>query len=434
MTRPIPLLAAARRRGGALAAAFAVALLASGCGGGSEKAGGTSAATAASTGAAPAPATARTTEASGRVLRVPGSYGTIQAAVDASRPGDLVLIAPGVYDEAVVVGDEHPDVVIRGEDRNRVVLDGRHELSDGIRVSASGVAVENLTVRNYAVNGVVWFTDGAYAAEGRYTQGWRGSYLTAYDNGLYGLYAFGVQHGRFDNVYASGHPDSGIYVGRCKPCNALVTGSVTELNHVGLEFTNAGGDVVVRDNVTRRNRVGVQVNSLTKERAAPQAGMTIEDNDVADNQERRAPRGSLGFGAGIVINGGRENVVRGNRVTGHRSVGIVVLDSDTYTAEDNTIENNRLSGNRLDLALQSTGASGGNCFSGNRPATTSPAGLERATRCGDSVEVRPGRLPGISVPPQVDYRRVPPPGRQPNMPDARTAPARPAVGRPEVQR
>ncbi len=173
-----------------------------------------------------------------------------------------------------------------------MILDGRDELSDGIRISAAGVAVENLTVRRYAVNGVVWFTDGAYAADGRYTQGWRGSYLTAYDNGLYGVYAFGVQHGRFDHVYASGHPDSGIYVGRCKPCNALVTDSVTERNHVGLEFTNAGGDVVVRDNVTRRNRVGIQVNSLTKERAAPQVGMTIEDNLVADNQDRRAPRGS----------------------------------------------------------------------------------------------------------------------------------------------
>ncbi len=42
------------------------------------------------------------------------SYPTIQRAVDASRPGDLVLIAPGTYHEAVEVGEEHPDVVIRG--------------------------------------------------------------------------------------------------------------------------------------------------------------------------------------------------------------------------------------------------------------------------------------------------------------------------------
>lgn len=434
--------AAARRRPRALAAltATAVALALAGCGGGGDDDGASAAAAAAgtaamtTTAAAPPSATERTTEASGRVLRVPASYETIQAAVDASRPGDLVLIAPGVYHEAVEVGEEHPDVVIRGADRNRVILDGRHELADGVRVSASGVAVENLTVRNYQVNGVVWFTDGAYAAEGRYTQGWRGSYLTAYDNGLYGVYAFGVQHGRFDHVYASGHPDSGIYLGRCKPCDALVTDSVTELNHVGLEFTNAGGGVVVRDNVTRRNRVGIQVNSLTKERAAPQAEMTIEDNDVTGNQAAGAPRGSLGFGAGIVVNGGRDNVVRGNRVSDHRAVGIVVLDSDTYTAEGNRVEDNRLTGNRIDLALQTNGTTGGNCFSGNRPRSSSPARLEASTVCGEAEAVGVGRLPALRVPPQVDYRSVPAPPAQPNMPGARTAPAQPAVGRPEAGR
>jgi parallel beta-helix repeat protein len=418
----------------ALAAAAVVAVAVGGCGGDGEQSGGDTSATATASATEPASTTARATEASGRVLRVPSSYPTIQRAVDASRPGDLVLIAPGTYHEAVVVGEEHPDVVIRGADRNRVILDGRDELSDGIRISAAGVAVENLTVRRYAVNGVVWFTDGAYAADGRYTQGWRGSYLTAYDNGLYGVYAFGVQHGRFDHVYASGHPDSGIYVGRCKPCDALVTDSVTELNHVGLEFTNAGGGVVVRDNVTRRNRVGIQVNSLTKERAAPQVGMTIEDNEVADNQAAGAPRGSEGFGAGIVINGGRENVVRGNRVSDHEAVGIVVLDSDTYPAQDNTIEDNRLRGNRLDLALLTNGTTGGTCFAGNRPRSSSPAGLERATRCGEAAAIAVGRLPAIRVPPQVDYRTVPAPPAQPNMPDARTAPARPAGGRPEAQR
>ncbi|MDW5593831.1 right-handed parallel beta-helix repeat-containing protein [Conexibacter stalactiti] len=419
--------AVAVRRGTTLAV-LAIVLAVVGCGGDD---GGHAETTATAT----APTrTADTTAASGRVLEVPSSYPTIQRAVDASRPGDLVLVAPGVYREAVEVTDEHPGIVIRGLDRNRVVLDGEDRRSDGIRISAPGVAVENLTVRRYAVNGVVWFTDGAYAAQGRYTQGWRGSYLTAYDNGLYGVYAFGVQHGRFDNVYASGHPDSGIYIGRCKPCNALVTDSTTELNHVGLEFTNAGGDVVVRDNVTRRNRVGIQVNSLTKERSAPQVGMTIERNEVTDNQAADAPRGSEGFGAGIVINGGRENVIRDNRVSDHDSVGIAVVDNETYTAEGNRVERNRLAGNRVDIVLQTAGASGGNCFAGNRPRSSSPARLERTTSCGDSVTVSAGRVPPLRSPPQVDYRRVPAPPRQPTMPRARTAPAQPADGRPETAR
>ena len=121
-----------------------------------------------------------------RILRVPGSYATIQAAVNAARPGDLVLIRPGVYHENVTVGDGHERIVIRGLDRNRVVLDGRDRLGDGIAVHADGVAVENLTVRRYVVNGVVWSPAGE-SGGGRPVQGWRGSYITAYDNGLYGF-------------------------------------------------------------------------------------------------------------------------------------------------------------------------------------------------------------------------------------------------------
>ncbi len=70
----------------------------------------------------------------GVTRRVPGDYPTIQDAVDAADPGDLVLIAPGIYREAVVV--RTPSLVIRGEDRNTTILDGGFELTNGIQVVA----------------------------------------------------------------------------------------------------------------------------------------------------------------------------------------------------------------------------------------------------------------------------------------------------------
>lgn len=373
------------------------------------------------------------TAGSGRTLAVPEEFETIQAAVDASRPGDLILIAPGTYEESVVVDDQHPNIVIRGKDRNKVVLDGDNRLVDGIKVTAPGVAVENLTVHSYMVNGVVWSSEGSYADEGRQLEGWRGSYLTVYNNGLYGVYAFGASHGRFDHIYASGHPDSGIYIGRCKPCNALVTDSTVERNHVGIELTNASGNVVVRGNLARRNRVGIQVNSLVKERGAPQVETTIEGNDVAFNQEKMAPRASDGFGAGIVINGGRENTVRDNDVRGHKAVGILVLDSSDFTAQDNRVESNRLRGNALDIALETRGGSAGNCFLKNRATSALPKNLQEVTVCGESVSIGATRVPTLSPPPQIDYRAVRPPSRQPNMKGAGSAAADPADGTPESE-
>ena len=70
---------------------------------------------------------------------IPGQFSSIQAAVDAARPGDWVLIGPGDYHETGnrvppgAVGDDRagaavlvttPGIHIRGMDRNGVVLDG----------------------------------------------------------------------------------------------------------------------------------------------------------------------------------------------------------------------------------------------------------------------------------------------------------------------
>jgi hypothetical protein len=92
----------------------------------------------------------------------------------------------------------------------------------------------------------------------------------------------------------------------------------------------------------------------------------------------------------------------------------------------------------MDLALQTLNRmSQGNCFTGNRSTRgrprSVPARLQALTggSCGRSVAVSPGRLRLLPAPPQVNYRTVPAPPPQPSMPGAATAPARPAVGRPE---
>ena len=106
------------------------------------------------------------------VLNVPADYPTIQGAVDAAVEGDLILIAPGTYTEAVQVTTNN--IIIRGLDRNTVILDGNFELDNGIRVvGANGVALENMTAMNYTKNGFFWTG----------VTGYRGDYLTAWRNG-----------------------------------------------------------------------------------------------------------------------------------------------------------------------------------------------------------------------------------------------------------
>ncbi|MBW2392717.1 MAG: hypothetical protein JRG95_00480 [Deltaproteobacteria bacterium] len=149
-------------------------------------------------------------EASGITRHVPGDYPTIQAGVDAASPGDLVLVGKGIYREEVLVTT--PSLVIRGVDRNEVIIDGEFLRGNGVLVLADGVAVENMTARNAVQNGFFWTG----------ITGYRASYLTAYNNGLYGVYAFDSTDGLFEHSWASGSPDSGFYVGQCQPCRMVI--------------------------------------------------------------------------------------------------------------------------------------------------------------------------------------------------------------------
>ena len=118
-------------------------------------------------------------------VRVPADAPTIQEAVDRAEPGGMVLISPGVYDEDVTVTT--PYLTIRGTDRNGVVIEGKFERAIGIHViEADGVSIENLTVRNHLLNGVQWSGVHGYWA----------SYVTAYNNGDYGIYAYDSDWGR----------------------------------------------------------------------------------------------------------------------------------------------------------------------------------------------------------------------------------------------
>lgn len=173
-------------------------------------------------------------ENEGATLHVPDDHDTIQAAVDAAAPGDLILVAPGTYTEAVNV--ETDDLTIRGLDRNEVILDGEFELDNGIRVlGADGVAIENMTARNYTNNGFFWTG----------VDGYRGSYLTAYRTGDYGVYAFDSTKGLLEHSYASGSPDAGFYIGQCFPCDAVIDDVVSEFNGLGYSGTNSGGNLLI---------------------------------------------------------------------------------------------------------------------------------------------------------------------------------------------
>lgn len=370
------------------------------------------------------------------MLHVPGDYPTIQAAVDAARPGQIILIAPGVYHEAVRI--KTSGITLRGEDRNRVILDGNFQLPNGVEIEANDVVVENMTAEHYLGNGFYWDSDD----EDHYLSGYRGSYLTAYDNGNYGIYAFNAQNGQFDHSYAAGQPDSGFYIGQCFPCNALIDEVVSEWNATGYSGANSGGNLVIRDSLWRENLSGIAIGSNDFERHPPERQSIVYHNQIADNTNAQAPTKRFQYetlGTGIVIGGGVGNVVLDNTID-QEQYGIIVIanpDKHLWVPADNRILSNTITRSGMaDLALAAP-AGPNNCFAGNTFTHTLPALLEQKYPC-DSVLAR---LQGgdMSIFPILLTRQValadqpritrflsnlPALRDQPQMPDV-TGPARP---------
>lgn len=325
---------------------------------------------------------------SGTVRAVPSAYPTVQAAVDAAVEGDLITIAPGTYHESVLV--DVPGLRILGADRNSVVFDGLTSIPIGFEVVADRVSVENLTLHSYRQHGVRWFEQTGY---------W-GRYITAYSNGLYGLFAFGSRCGQFDHSFTSGNADAGFYIGQCYPCDAVIHDVEATGNAIGYSGTNAGGNLLVRDSYWHGNALGIVPNSLDGEERPPQRGAEFKNNLVVDNNRIDAPgigiAGSY-FGGGIVIAGGTANSVTGNVVSDHALAGIVLTplpDAHLWIATGNTVWGNTVTHDpaRFPDAIDiGQGASSGmnNCWADNTFGVSAPLALETVWSC-DLATTPPG--------------------------------------------
>jgi hypothetical protein len=334
--------------------------------------------------------------AAARVLRVgtykgrTGQFSSIQAAVDAAKPGDWILVGPGDYKEQGIRGASEPAGVlirtsrlhVRGMDRNRVIVDGtkagtapcssrpRDQVvtkkgRDGIvAFKASGVYIENLTACNFLTNkkgeegNEIWWNGGD--GSGKIGMGsWWGNYITAtstFSRGVnppYGDYGIFVSNSRgpgiVDHSYASNMGDGAYYIGACPECNAVLTHAHAQNSSLGYSGTNSGGHLIIENSEFDHNKAGPTTNSQNNDDApSPQNGACPDhepgplgngiceiwrNNTIHDNNNANVPGNGVGGVAGDVpvgtgaVLGGSENVeLLHNRIFDNNSWGVVVTD------------------------------------------------------------------------------------------------------------
>lgn len=252
-----------------------------------------------------------------------GRYRSIQAAVNAARRGDYILVGPGVYHErgdhagrykatgsgksggALWIGKS--GLTIRGMNRNRVVVDGtkpgrgaacstspaRQDLGplgrdgkplgrNGVEVfKAAGVSIENLTACNFLTGAggggnQIWFNNGDGSGVQR-RGSFFGSYLSATNSyyagpntpdGAYGIFVSNsAGPGKLIHTYASNQDDSSYYVGACRDCNTTIDDAHAQYSALGYSGTNSGGHLVVQKSEWDNNKTGIVTNSQNNDDA-----------------------------------------------------------------------------------------------------------------------------------------------------------------------
>jgi parallel beta-helix repeat protein len=248
---------------------------------------------------------------------------SIQAAVDKAMPGQTIYINPGVYLEAVFVDKANITIIGNsGGHGERVIIKNPGEEENGITVrdNGDGFVLKNVTVQDFEENGVFLVrVDGFELIK-----------VTTINNGEYGLFPVRCVNGLIEDCSATGHTDTGIYVGQSE--KVIVRKSVAYGNVNGFEIENCS-DIVVANNDTYGNTAGLLIILLPGLTNKTSSNIIVAENGIHENNlPNFAPPGD-GFesvvpaGSGVLVVGVDDVMLKNNKIINNNFVGVAVVST-----------------------------------------------------------------------------------------------------------
>lgn len=267
----------------------------------------------------------------------------LQAAIDAASPGDMIKVAPGVYDRIditkslTLIGN---GAVIKGDERNacvRVLADGVSISGFVVRDGFYGISLDSVKncriykntvvycaqpgiMLKFSNNNIIQANNASFNGLGG--EGWYGIYLTnsnenqiignvAYGNGAYGI-----------NLFPS-----------CN--NNTIRGNILQGNMYGLYmFTDCGNNLIESNTMSKNTNSGMDIRFNCHDNFV--LNNTIENNVVA--------------GITLMEKSG-SNIIKGNNISGNQRYGIQIQSN----SNDNTISNNTISQSQTGIFLDADG-------------------------------------------------------------------------------
>jgi Right handed beta helix region len=272
-------------------------------------------------------------------------FSSIQPAVDAAQPGDLIRVCPDLYSETVVVDKPltlkaDPDAVAAidcfqptlGElpvDQQAIVDPSGEGFSIAFKLQADDVVLEGFVIQGATVGIDASDRFSGYRIHHNLV---RLNTLFAIDFGSEGTRKSRVDHNCIRDALplASGLPSWGLVseldddslwpdlanrgLENARDLrNATIEHNSTFRNQAGLEAAGPGvrRDVTFAHNVSRKDLIGIALQNST-------------DSAILDNEITASGPG----GSGIIIGGGNDRLlIAANRVDGARGIGVLFVET-----------------------------------------------------------------------------------------------------------
>jgi parallel beta-helix repeat protein len=322
---------------------------------------------------------------------------SIQAAIDAARPGDTVVVTQGVYRENLEILTDHVTLEGKGaileppavaSPRRCSTLAGLSPNPFGICVAGvfdpgtldvirpvRGVSVTGFTVRDFEYTGIIVVGGRDSTVSGNESTGGSG----------YGILISRSAGSRVIGNTVHDATEAGIYIGDSPDARAMVAGNTAyDAGDFGIFVRDSSAGTITGNNTTG-NCVGIGLLDT----GSRVAHWVVRHNHVHGNHRACPPGdegGSTPSGVGIFLAGASQSIVTSNLVLDNGPAegvvtpwagGIVEADASLYgggPASGNRISDNVVLRNRLvDLDQDDPGS--GSTFTHNLCRASTPAGL-----------------------------------------------------------
>jgi parallel beta-helix repeat protein len=257
-----------------------------------------------------------------------GDFATVSRAIEAAKPGDRILVRPGLYEEGLVM-DKPLEILGDGPAEDIVI---RARGTEALLFKASMGRVANLTLHQAGGEGG-WF--GVDITQGRLD-------LEGCDISSQSLSGVAIRDGadpRLRRNRLHGSEQAGVLVLN-GGLGTLEDNDITGNRYAGVQIQTDANPTLRRNRIHDNIGTGVFVQN--------DGSGTLEDNDITGNGE-----------PGVQIQTGGDPILRHNQIRDNRDDGVFVTSDGLGLLEDNDITGNTISG-------VETGSGGNPVVRGNR--------------------------------------------------------------------